>query len=101
MNKTLILAAPLVALVAACAAPSGPAATRTAAAAPASGVQYCKKDRLFESGDEMSCNWAATTGDACETPNQSSISRSSVAGAPANAGRCGNGQWLVSVTKKG
>ena len=101
MNKTLVLAAPLVALVAACAAPGGSGSTRTAAAAPASGTQYCMKERLFESGGEMSCNWAPTFADACENPNLTSISKGSVSGTPANAGRCGNGQWLVSVTKKG
>ena len=100
MNKALILAAPLAVLATACAAPGG-ASTRTAAASPASGTQYCMKDRLFESGGEMSCNWAPTFADACENPNLSSVSTGSVSGAPANAGRCGNGQWLVSVTRKG
>ena len=101
MNKALVLAAPLVALAAACAAPGGSASTRTAAAAPTSGTQFCMKDRLFESGGEMSCNWAPTFADACENSNASTISKGSVAGAPVNAGRCGNGQWLVSVTRKG
>ena len=100
MNKALILAAPVVALAAACAAP-GAATTRTAAAAPAGGTQYCMKDRLFESSTEMSCNWAPTFADACENSNRSSISKGSISGVPANAGRCNNGQQLVVVTKKG
>ena len=100
MNKSLVLAAPLLALVAACAAPGG-SATRTAAAAPASGTQYCVKDRLFESGAEMTCNWAPTSAGACDNTNLSSISKGSVSGAPANAGRCADGHGLVSVTKKG
>lgn len=100
MKKILILAAPVVLALAACAAP-GAGTSRVAAAAPASGTEYCKKDRLFESGGEMSCNWSPSAGDACENPNLSSISKGSVSGAPTGAGRCGNGQWLVSVTKKG
>ena len=98
MNKALVLAAPLVVLATACAAPS--AGTRTVSAMPAGGTQYCMKDRLFERGNEMSCNWAPTFADACENINLSSINRGSVSGEPTNAGRCGNGQWLVSVTKK-
>lgn len=99
MNKTLILTAPLLMLAAACAAPGG-GATHAAAAAPAAGTQFCKKDRLFTEGDSLSCNWAATFADACENTNLTSMKKSAVANGPSNAGRCGNGQWLVSVTTR-
>ena len=98
MKKTLILAAPLL-MLAACAAPGG-ADTRVAAAAPAAGTQFCKKDRLASEGDSLSCNWSPTFADACENTNLSTVKKSAVAGGPSNAGRCGNGQWLVSVTTR-
>src|SRR3954469_12234009 len=96
MNKALILAAPLV-MLAACAAPGGNGGTAQVAAASA-GAQYCKKDRLFASGDQLTCTWSATASDACENTNLTTLGKGSVASGPTNAGRCGNGQWLVSVT---
>lgn len=99
MNKALILAAPLVVL-AACAAPGGPAANAKMAAASSGATQYCKKDRLLASASELTCTWSPSASDACENTNLSTLGRASVAAEPANAGRCGNGQWLVSVTTR-
>ena len=99
MNKTLILAAPLVMLAATACATAGNGATNTAAA-PTGTVQYCKKDKLFTDGDKLMCTWSATKADACENTNLTSLSRGSISGEPASAGRCGNGYWLVSVTTK-
>jgi hypothetical protein len=99
LKKTLILAlAPLV--VAAGCATGVATSTTGASTTAASGTQYCKKDRLATEGDALVCNWAASVADACETNNVASVKKSAVSGAPANAGRCGNGQWLVSVTAK-
>ena len=100
MKKALMLAAaPLLAL-AACASPGGGGnAKAVAAAAPATGAQYCKKDRLFTQGDSLSCTWSANIAEACENTNLTSVSKGSVS-EPASAGRCGNGQWLVVVNSK-
>ena len=98
MNKALILAAPLVVL-AACAAPAGGGGNAKMAAA-SSGEQYCKKDRLTANASELTCTWSPSISDACENTNLSTISRSAAASEPRNAGRCGNGQWLVVVTTK-
>jgi hypothetical protein len=99
MNKALILAAPLFVL-AACAAPGGNTAKSQVASASSTGAQYCKKDRLFANAGELTCTWSPSATDACENTNLTTLSTSSVASGPANAGRCGNGQWLVSVTTK-
>ena len=97
MKKTLILALPLAALVAACATPAPSAGTRTQVAG---NTQYCKKDRLFTDGDKLTCTWSASISDACENNNLTSLSQANVASPTASAGRCGNGQWLVMVTTK-
>jgi len=99
MNKALILAAPLLVLAAACTSTGGTHA-QVAAAAPAGGAQYCKKDRLMTEAGGLTCSWSPTIGDACENNNLTTLGASSVASGPSNAGRCGNGQWLVSVTTK-
>jgi hypothetical protein len=99
MNKALILAAPLVAL-AACAGPAGTTAKTQVASAASSGAQYCKKDRLTANASELTCTWSPSISDACENTNLTTLSASSVSSGPASAGRCGNGQWLVSVTTK-
>jgi hypothetical protein len=99
MNKALILAAPLV-MLAACAAPASNTDKTHVASAPSSGVQYCKKDRLFANASEITCTWSSSISEACENTNLTSVSVGSVASGPASAGRCGNGQWLVSVTTK-
>ncbi len=86
-------------LLAACSATGG----GTSAPAPAvakAGAQYCMKDKLQARGDGIECNWAATVSDACELSNLSSMKKSAMAGEPANAGRCGNGKWLVVVNAR-
>lgn len=97
MNKLHLLVAATLVVLAGCA---GSPAARTAQAAPAAGMQYCKKDRLATEGDSLVCNWAASASDACEAINLATVRKSAVASGPSNAGRCGNGQWLVSVTTK-
>lgn len=96
MKKTLLLAAPFV-FLAACAGTGNGA---NVAAAPTGGAQYCKKDRLATEGDNLVCTWSATISDACENTNLTMVKKSSVSSGPANAGRCHNGQWLVSVQTK-
>jgi len=98
MKKTLILALPLAALVAACATPAPSASPRNQVAA--GNTQYCKKDRLFTEGDKLTCTWSASISDACENNNLTTLSQASVASPATSAGRCGNGQWLVMVTTK-
>lgn len=97
MKQALIAAVLSSAFLAACAAPGGSASAGGGTAAAASGTQYCMKDKLQSSGDVMMCNWAASAREACETINLTAVKKSAIAGEPANAGRCGNGQWLVVV----
>ena len=100
MKQTLVLAIAPLFLAAACASTGGNSGTAPTASASMSGAQYCKKDRLETAGDAYVCNWSSSTAEACETNNLVTMKKSAVAGAPAGAGRCGNGQWLVSVTTK-
>lgn len=99
MKKTLLVALAPMFLAAACATGVN-TSTSGNASASAAGVQYCKKDRLATEGDALVCNWAASVADACELNNVASVKKSAVRAEPANAGRCSNGQWLVSVTSK-
>ena len=98
MQKTVFAALATLALAAGCAT-GGPTAS-TAGASAAAGAQYCKKDRLSTEGDTLVCNWAATVKEACASDFSGSVSRSAVRAGPQDAGRCANGQWLVSVTTK-
>ena len=103
MKKTLALAIAPLFLAAACTSTGsggGGLMAAPAAKVAAAGSQYCKKDRLDSAGDAWACNWSASTSDACETNNISTMKKSAIAAGPDNAGRCGNGQWLVSVTTK-
>src|SRR5206468_1631634 len=60
MNKALILAIPLAALVTACATRTP---TPNAQVAAAGSAQYCKKDRLATEGDTLTCTWSPTLSD--------------------------------------
>ena len=93
----MIVATPLVAL-ASCA--GGPQASSGDAYTGSSGAQYCKRDRLTTQGDKLACPWAATFAQACENTNLSTLAKDAVASGPTNAGRCANGQWMVTVTTK-
>ncbi|HUP29388.1 MAG TPA: hypothetical protein VM122_04385 [Usitatibacter sp.] len=91
---TLLVAAPL-AVLAACA--GTPTANTTSSYAPMS-TQYCQRDRLTTEGDALVCNWAASVSAACDGTSATTVRKSTVAKGPANAGRCSDGRWLVSVT---
>lgn len=100
MKATLLLATSALVL-AACAgvqtSQSGaPAATHTAA----SGTMYCWKRSLETSNDALTCNWESNSRDACKSINQVRLAKASVSGAPRDAGRCENGEWLVAVGTK-
>ena len=94
----LALVAPLAMLAACAGAPV--ASTGSTSGAAASGSQYCKKDRLATEGEALVCNWAASAAEACENTNIGTVRKGSVSSGPTNAGRCGNGQWLVTVTTR-
>ena len=96
MKKIVLLAVPLMFLAACAATGNG----GTLAAAPTGGAQYCKKDRLGTEGDNLVCTWSPTISEACENTNLSAMKKSAVSSGPTNAGRCGNGAWLVSVQTK-
>ena len=93
----MLAAAPLIVLAACAAAPQASTASASAASA---GAQYCKRDRLGEQGDKLVCTWSASIADACENSNVSEVPKSAVASGPANAGRCANGQWLVTIATR-
>jgi hypothetical protein len=98
MKPSHVLIATCAFAVASCAGiPQASSAGGTSAAA---GAQYCKRDRLTTDGDKLVCTWSPTFAEACENTNLAEVVKSTVASGPTNAGRCGNGQWLVSVTTR-
>jgi len=94
MKKLFALAA-LALLTGACAT-TGNGNGNTARAA-ASGTQYCWQDKLDAAGGTMTCNWSASSRDACDNTALTSI-QSSRYTAPAKTRMCNNGQWLVEVS---
>ena len=98
MNLVPMLVAAALPLVAGCAA--APQGSITGASAGSTGAQYCKRDRLTNQEDQLVCTWSDSIADACENTNVSRIAKSAVASGPGSAGRCGNGQWLVTVTTR-
>lgn len=98
MKTTAVLAASALVLLSACAAVQT-ASTGSGAASP-SGTRYCWKAKLTEQGGELSCNWGESVAQACKYEAATAIASAKVTGAPREAGRCPNGQWLVQVTTK-
>lgn len=82
----------------ACAAPN--TATAPASATQVAGTQYCWQDRLDSSGGKLTCNWAASRREACDSLNFSSVDAARYA-APKKGSMCANGQWLVELTPRG
>lgn len=99
MKTTLALVASALVL-AACASPQAALDGSPRAVAAGSGTYYCWKNRLDESGGNLTCNWEASANDACRSTGIMSIAKSSVAKGPDNTRRCENGEWLVVVTTK-
>ena len=99
MKRLLLTVASAFISVSACAA-----AETTAGGAPASGqattTLYCWKERLHTDGDDLICNWAESTREACEATKRTNISKATITSEPTTVKRCNNGQWLVQVTKK-
>ena len=101
MKKLLCAAVAPVFFLASCA--SVQTATNGASAsgvASTSNSLYCWKDRLLTEGDNLTCNWAASTTEACKETTRTNVSKNAIVGGPVDAKRCDNGQWLVHVTKK-
>ena len=100
MKKTLLAAIVPALFLTACATSGGNTALTGATAGTAAttaGTYYCWKDRLHEAAGELSCNWATSVKEACDSSYVSSLQKARVSGEPARASRCENGQWLVSV----
>ena len=76
------------------------AATSATAQATSSPSLYCWKSKLYSSGDNLVCNWAATTTEACKGNPTSELGKSTIATEPTDVRRCENGQQLVQATKK-
>jgi hypothetical protein len=93
----MLVAAPLVALSSCAGVPQASTASTSIASA---GAQYCKRDRLGEQGDKLVCTWSASIAEACENTYASEVPKSAVVSGPTAAGRCGNGQWLVTIATK-
>ncbi|MGZ5043069.1 MAG: hypothetical protein ACXWBQ_20220 [Usitatibacter sp.] len=69
-------------------------------AAAASGSYYCWRDKFYEDGSNLVCNWEHTVVDACNSHAVVSLPKGSVNGMPQSSHRCDNGQWLVTVTSR-
>ena len=69
----------------------------TASTAVRDATYYCWKERLAAEGDRLACNWQPSRGDACRLEAEVSMPKSAFVGAPQDAGRCANGQWLVKA----
>ena len=95
MKKLLCAAVVPVFFLASCASVQ----TATSGASTFSSL-YCWKDRLLTEGDNLTCNWAPSTTEACKETTRTNVSKNAIAGRPVDAKRCDNGQWLVHVTKK-
>ena len=72
----------------------------TAAVAATSGAYYCWRDKLYDDGSNLVCNWEHSLSDACGARATVSLAKSSVSGTPQTSHRCENGQWLVTVTSR-
>jgi len=66
----------------------------------ASGPSYCWRERLYDDGSNLVCNWERSPADACNSRAVVSLAKSSVSGSPQTSHRCENGQWLVTVTSR-
>lgn len=84
-------------VLAACASVEKPAQNGAQAS---TGTYFCWKGRLNAQGDNLVCNWGRDKREACDATYATSMSKSAVASGPTEAGRCGNGQWLVMITVK-
>lgn len=73
----------------------------TARATPAAGTQYCWQDRLATQGGKLTCNWASTRREACESAHQYTSLDAARVSKPRKASLCNNGQWLVEVAPAG
>ena len=99
MKKILALSAVASLVLAGCAATNG-ASPATAAASPAGGVQYCSADRLERASDSLTCNWAKSAKEACDSRARVTVKAASVSEGPSRGGMCSNGDRLVYVTMK-
>jgi hypothetical protein len=102
MKAKLFLAAASTLILSACAATqtSTSGASGATATAASGSTMYCWKRSLEQTGDTLLCNWEASSRDACKSINQVRLARATVNGAPRDAGRCDNGEWLVAVNTK-
>ena len=98
MKSTPMLVAVSLIALAGCA--GVPQASTASSSTATTGAQYCKRDRLGDHDDKLVCTWSASIADACENTNVSEVPKSAVASGPTSAGRCGNGQWLVTIATK-
>ncbi|MGZ5035781.1 MAG: hypothetical protein ACXWHB_09135 [Usitatibacter sp.] len=74
--------------------------SQSTAAVAESGAYYCWRDKLYDDGSNLVCNWERSLSDVCGAKATVSLAKSSVSGAPRTSHRCENGQWLVTVTSR-
>jgi hypothetical protein len=99
MKKILALSALATVFLAGCAATNGGNGQATAAA-PAGKVAYCSADRLERAADSLTCNWAGTAKEACNSRARVTLRANTVGEGPSKGGMCSNGDRLVYVTTK-
>ena len=65
------------------------------------GTMYCHKNRLYEAGGDLVCNWTTSAASACRDNTPSSrVAMANTTAAPSDGRRCESGQRLVQVTMK-
>ena len=99
MKKLLCVAvASLFPLAGCTGVPMASVSNGASASAPA-GERYCAKRNLTESDGKLHCNWVADRSQVCGARNSDSVEMARFT-APAPAGRCETGEYLVKVQPK-
>jgi hypothetical protein len=99
MNKLFCAAvASLFPLAACTSVPMASTSNGATASAPA-GERYCAKRNLTESDGKLHCNWVADRSQVCGARHSDSVDVARFT-APAPAGRCETGEYLVKVAPR-
>ena len=97
--QKLICVAALSLLASACAtAPT--ASTSNGATASVAGERYCFKRNLAEGDGKLHCNWVADRSRVCDSGRVYETVEMGRYTAPAPAGRCETGEYIVKVAPK-
>lgn len=97
MNKLLCVAVASLFPLAACT--TAPVTTASNGATAAAGERYCAKRQLTESDGKLHCNWVTDRSQVCGARHSDSVEMARFT-APAPAGRCETGEYLVKVAPR-